>query len=63
MKSRTIRDVTIGEVLDAFEIITEAQKALGHAPILPSNIIVPVRIEMKEEDHNVHMAAKKILNS
>jgi len=61
MKPRTIRDVTIGEVQDAYQILMEAQKALGHTPILPHNIIVPIRIEMKEEDRNVAMAAKKIL--
>lgn len=63
MKPKNIRDITIGEVLDAFAIITEAQKALSHAPILPQNIIVntPVQIKLQEKDETISEAVRKIL--
>ena len=63
MKKRTIRNVTIGELQDAFQIITEAQKALRGVPILPQNIIVntPVQIKLEERDEAISEAVRKIL--
>ena len=64
MKSpKTLREVTVGQILDAWLLIEDVQKVLGAVHVMPRNIIVntPVHIKLQGEDPTIVEAAKKIL--
>lgn len=60
---KTLREVTVGQILDAWLLIEDVQKVLGAVHVMPRNLIVntPVQIKLENLDPDVSEAAKKIL--